>query len=63
MRSFVIVLLASGSLQGCPTTTVAVQCGGAPPIPLRDQVIKEMNRDELIAYNTYKDWWQRHCKE
>lgn len=67
MTNYVGVLLAAGSslaLSACMHEAPVVYVSGcANAIPLRQSVIAQMNRQELIAYNKYKQFWKENCKE
>lgn len=69
MKNCASVLLAAGSclaLSACMYEAPVVyvtSCVGAPAIPLRENVITQMNRQELIAYNKYKKFWKENCSQ
>lgn len=70
MTNCASVLLAAGSclaLSACmyeaPVIYVTSCVGGMSAIPLREKVIAQMNREELIAYNKYKQFWKENCKD
>lgn len=68
MKNYAHALVIAGSclpLSACMYKTPVVyvtSCVGTPAIPLRENVITQMNRQELLAYNKYKQYWKENCK-
>jgi hypothetical protein len=62
MKSCVAALLLLSSTCNTPSRVFVENCFHAPRVELRRDVLTVMNREELIAYNMYREWWNENCQ-